>query len=185
MRIISGTCRGKKLTPLAGRDIRPTSDRVRESIFNIIRDHVQGAAVLDLFAGTGALGLEALSRGADHAVFVDASQEACSVVKANCHMCRLSHKATIICQDLTRALPPGIGVKGFDLVFMDPPYGRNLITTLLNLPGFMDVINPGALMIAEHSTLENPFKDISGLDIPDQRKYGKTRITFFKYNFSQ
>jgi 16S rRNA (guanine966-N2)-methyltransferase len=179
MRIISGTCRGKKLSPLPGRDIRPTSDRVRESIFNIIRDSVSGARVLDLFAGTGALGIEALSRGASMTAFVDISPSACRIIQANCDMCRVSDRARVICHDLSVSLPRGLGERPFDLVFLDPPYGRGLIETTLNQPYFNEIITQDTLLVAEHGALETPFSTISGLDIRDQRKYGKTRITFF------
>jgi 16S rRNA (guanine966-N2)-methyltransferase len=179
MRIISGKYRGKKLVTPRGWETRPTSDRVRESIFNIISHRIANARVLDLFAGTGALGLEALSRNAVAATFVDQSREACTVIRRNITLLKFEQRATIIQHDLTRTGPlPWNRQEKFDLVFMDPPYRKGLIDTVLENRGIMDLLADNALVVCEHGLGENPGVNISELDITDQRKYGKTQITF-------
>ncbi|MBI9091484.1 MAG: 16S rRNA (guanine(966)-N(2))-methyltransferase RsmD [Desulfobacterium sp.] len=185
MRIISGTCKGRKLVTPRGLDTRPTSDRVRESVFNIISREVEGARVLDLFAGTGALGMEALSRNAASALFVDKSQDACAIIKENISLCRLEDPATVLCHDITQQVLPAWAVQQkFDLVFMDPPYDRGLIDTVLGSGAFIGLLADHALIIAEQSARENPIQSTSILDIRDQRKYGKTRISFLTLNLS-
>ena len=185
MRIISGSCKGRKLVAPKGWDTRPTSDRVRESVFNIISQEVAGARVLDLFAGTGALGMEALSRNARSALFVDNSQEACAIIKKNISLCRLEESSTVLCHDITQQVLPSWATREkFDLVFLDPPYGRGLIDTVLGSGSFPDILADHALIVAEQSVRENPIQPISTLDIRDQRKYGKTLITFLTLNLS-
>ncbi|MEA2059313.1 MAG: 16S rRNA (guanine(966)-N(2))-methyltransferase RsmD [Thermodesulfobacteriota bacterium] len=182
MRIISGTNKGKKLSSIPGRDIRPTSDRAREAVFNILGQRTIGAQVLDLFAGTGALGLEALSRGAEEVCFIDVSQTACAVIKKNIELCRCHDRATLICQDLTRQVIPfnlDLEKKKFDLIFMDPPYGGHFLKAALTDPGLRQAMGEDTLIIAEHSVKEKGVESISGLDIMDQRKYSRSLITFF------
>lgn len=179
MRIISGKNRGKKLVTPRGWETRPTSDRVRESIFNIISQRIANARVLDMFAGTGALGLEALSRNAKVATFLDNSREACTVIHKNIALLKFEHCTTVIQQDLARTGPLAwTRPEKFDLVFMDPPYRKGLIDAVLENPGFMDLLAGNALVVCEHGIQENPGINISKLDITDQRKYGKTQITF-------
>jgi len=179
MRIISGKCRGRKLAAPTGMATRPTSDRVRESIFNIISRRTEGARVLDLFAGTGALGMEALSRNARSAIFVDKSPEACAIIKKNISLCRFENLSTVLCQDITQRVVPQLpGKNKFNLVFMDPPYQQGLIETIIGSKNFINLLDEDALIIAEHSAMENLSLPISALDISDQRKYGRTRISF-------
>lgn len=180
MRIISGTCKGRRLSTLKGRNIRPTSDRVRESLFNIISWDIQGARVLDLFAGTGALGIEALSRGALLAVFVDTSQNACHLITQNCKRCDLISQSMILRHDLLRGnFPPRIRNDQFDIIFMDPPYDKGLPEKTLLIPDLANCLAPEGRIIVEHSYKEKIPENFSNLDIQDQRKYGKTLITFF------
>jgi 16S rRNA (guanine966-N2)-methyltransferase len=176
MRIISGTCRGRKLVEIQGRAIRPTSDRTREAVFNILGPRVRGARVLDLFAGTGALGIEALSRGADHATFVDIS---CDSIHENLNRCRFEGQATVICCDIIKTFSPA-GLKGppFDLVFIDPPYEKKYIEQTLEKACFLDLLARDSILIAEHSYKENLEIDFSALDIYRQKKYSKTIISF-------
>ncbi|ACN14227.1 putative small methyltransferase [Desulforapulum autotrophicum HRM2] len=183
MRIISGKYRGKKLITPRGLETRPTLDRIRESIFNIISQRIANARVLDLFAGTGALGLEALSRNAGFATFVDNSREACTVINKNIALLQFEHCTTVIQHDLTRAgTLARIRPKKFDLVFMDPPYRKGLIDAVLENSEFIDLLADNALVVCEHGAQENPGINISKLDITDQRKYGKTQITFLTLN---
>ena len=121
MRIISGSARGRTIVAPQGMDTRPTQDYVRESLFNILRADVPGARVLDLFAGSGALGLEALSRGAEHAVFVDSARAAVACVRRNVETLRMDGRCQVLACDW-RAAAQRLAGGGFDLVFIDPPY---------------------------------------------------------------
>jgi len=179
MRIISGACRGRKLVPIQGLDIRPTSDRIRETIFNIIGPRIRQARVLDLFAGTGALGLEALSRGASHAVFMEISETACHTIRQNIDRCRFTAQTTLIRQDLFVSWPhPALASDRFDLIFMDPPYGRNYAVKALDLPDFSDLLSENGIIVAEHDTRETLPPSMGGLDIFREKKYSRTTVSF-------
>ena len=179
MRIISGTCKGRKLTALEGRDIRPTSDRIKETIFNILGPQVKKAKVLDLFAGTGALGLEALSRGASHAVFVDISVAACNMIQHHIDDCRFFEKAGLIRHDIfTGLLPPSVMSHCFDLIFMDPPYDRGYVSNILENQNIFSLLSDGGIVVAEHATKEILPHTLNGLDIFRQKKYSRTTISF-------
>lgn len=181
MRIISGTCRGRKLIPLKGRNIRPTSDRVRESVFNIIGLKVRYAQILDLFAGTGAFGIECLSRGANNAMFVDIAQTSCDIISQNIELCKLSSQSEVFKCDASRSnLPAKIASTQFDLIFMDPPYERGFVEKILENNSLMQCCGVNTLIILEHSLKENIPNNLEKLDIHDQRQYGKTLISFFK-----
>jgi 16S rRNA (guanine966-N2)-methyltransferase len=171
---------GRRLFVPGGRDIRPTSDRVREALFSLIGQDLRGVQVLDLFAGTGALGIEALSRGAERAVFVDHAQRALAVVQRNLEQCGLEGSADVVRHDLRRGLPPRIPSTGtgFGLVFLDPPYGRALADPLLGPLGRTGLLAPGALVVVETDAGEavgNPG-DLARLET---RAYGDTRIHLF------
>lgn len=180
MRIIGGDLKGRKLRPIRGRTIRPTSDRLRESLFNILGDRVTNAMVLDLYAGTGALGIEALSRGARFAVFVDRYRGALSAVAENLRQCGIQDRARVVRWDILRGLscirdhrPP------FTLVFMDPPYEQNLVAPALNHLAESEALASKSLIIVEHSVHE-PVPDSSeNWTFTDQRRYGKTLVSFY------
>lgn len=186
MRIISGTVRGRRLfTPGRGGGIsaiRPTADRVRESLINILADSVVDAVILDLFAGTGALGLEALSRGGSRAVFVDTSSDAIRLVKRNLDICGFSNRATVLRRDLLKGpsflrkiMPAG----GFDLIFVDPPYRRGISVKILRYLGKFDLLSKGGLLVVEEaSDIELP-DEVDGLQKSDRRVYGDTAICFY------
>lgn len=125
MRVIAGAAKGKRLRTLRGAETRPTADRVRQAIFDILGPHLAGARVLDLFAGSGALGIEALSRGAAEAMFVESSREACDVIRGNLEATGLRARALIRRADVSRLLSRE-ALHPFDLVFLDPPYDRGL-----------------------------------------------------------
>ena len=129
MRIISGTARGRKLKEPQGMDTRPTTDKVKESLFNIIQFELEGRRVLDLFAGTGQLGLEALSRGAEHCTFVDQRREAATLVKENVRLCRFESCSRVM-QEESLSFMAACREK-FDLVFLDPPYNGDLLEKYL------------------------------------------------------
>ncbi len=176
MRIISGSCRGRKLFKLQGQQIRPTSDRIREAVFNILGQKVRKARVLDLFAGTGALGIEALSRGAEHTTFIDRN---CDIIHQNLNLCRFEKNATVICCDIVEtSLSESLNRQQFDLVFIDPPYGKGYIEQTLKKESFTDLVNENGIIIAEHSYKESLQIALPGIDIYRQKKYSKTIISF-------
>ncbi|HCY85461.1 MAG TPA: 16S rRNA (guanine(966)-N(2))-methyltransferase RsmD [Desulfobacteraceae bacterium] len=180
MRIISGECRGRKLNPIQGQDIRPTSDRVREALFNIIGPAIRGQRVLDLFAGTGAFGLEALSRGACETVFVEMAKQSCDVIQKNIEMCRMTDKSHLVVHDLVNSpLPEGLGQ--FDLIFMDPPYARGYVGLVLEKPGFTDLMTRDTIIIVEQSARETLVSPPNSLDIYRQKKYSKTFVSFLRF----
>ncbi|MBF0412883.1 MAG: 16S rRNA (guanine(966)-N(2))-methyltransferase RsmD [Desulfamplus sp.] len=195
MRIISGTCRGRRLAALKGINIRPTSDKVRESIFNIIGQTLDGAEVLDLFAGTGAFGIECLSRGASGAVFVDIARDSCSVIRQNIELCGFTNQSVVfqydavklnsaenitLTQSNIKSKQTDILSKQFDLIFADPPYEMGFVAKILKNKAILKSLGSDSLMILEHTLKEKIPDDIEMLDIYDQRQYGKTLISFFK-----
>ena len=179
MRIISGACRGRKLVQIQGTDIRPTSDRVREALFNIIGPGIRGKRVLDMFAGTGALGIEALSRGAESAVFLEAAQSSCNVIKRNIDLCKMADHARIICHDLINASLP-VFHQPFDLIFMDPPYSKGYPGQVLGKSGFFELLAPGAILIVEQSAKESLDYPVNSLDKYLEKKYSRTTLTFLR-----
>ncbi len=182
LRIIGGALKGKKLYSVRDQSIRPTADRLRESIFNILSHRVLETVVLDLFAGTGALGIEALSRGAESALFVDNRKGALSVLKRNIESCKLDQKAEIVKWNIRQNLNCIRSNKpNFNLVFLDPPYNKNLIKpSLFNLYQ-SNSLKDGACIVIEHSLLESIPTDLIAFDLTDQRKYGKTLVSFLNY----
>lgn len=182
MRIIGGTARGLHLSPVGEGDakahLRPTSDRVRESIFNLLINGGYGnpladARVLDVFAGTGALGLESLSRGAAQAVFVENGAAALAILKRNIGLMRAEDRSEILRRD---ALKPGVNPgAAFDVIFLDPPYGKQMgEAALAALAGWLA---PEALVVWEENTAPTPP---AGFDPLDQRKYGDTIVTLLQ-----
>ena len=176
MRIIAGTHRGQRIAAPTGRDTRPTSDRVRESAFNLIGP-VDDADVLDLFAGSGAMGLEALSRGAESATFVESDRDACRTINRNLDKLDLSG-AKVLCQDALTALRADARAgRRYDLVLVDPPYRRfsSLQNALIQyLP---EVLEPGGLLIVETAASDEPELPLPKLK---SRRYGAARLTLFE-----
>ena len=182
MRIIGGVLKGKRLISFRGNKIRPTADRLRESIFNILSFRVKGTVVLDLFSGTGALGIEALSRGADFAVFIDKYKSAISLIEHNVRLCSLEQKTKIIKWDITNNLRCIKNFRPvFKLVFMDPPYSENVLAQTLKNLHTSDSLVKGATIVIEHTCLEPIFPEHIEFTMSDQRKYGKTLVSFLNY----
>jgi len=184
MRIVGGTARGLTLAPVGAGDaaahLRPTSDRVREAIFNLLTNgrHARplaGLRVLDLFAGTGALGLEALSRGAAHATFVDTGRAAQALVARNIALMRVRDQTALRPLDVT-ALPLNDGA-AFDLVFVDPPYGKGLGGPALSRARAGRWLAPDAMIVWEEAA---PPDVPPGFDLLDQRRYGSTTVTLLR-----
>lgn len=144
MRVITGLARGRKLKTPTGYDVRPTADQVKESMFNILMNDVEGRRVLDLFAGTGQLGIEAISRGAREVVFVDSSPESVKIVKDNLSLC--GFEAAVLRTDALRYLD---NCGKFDLIFLDPPYDSELYEQVLDKVNSIDLLNDGGIIVAE------------------------------------
>jgi 16S rRNA (guanine966-N2)-methyltransferase len=185
LRIIAGELKGRKLRSVRGTKTRPTAERIREAIFNILAFQIQESTVLDLFAGTGAFGIEALSRGAESVVFVDVDNDSISVLQENIRSFSLESPTKILRWDLTRNLNClGSLRSAFNLIFMDPPYNKNMIEpTLYNLHSSQSMEN-GARIVVEHSYLEPVLKSQLPFEISDQRRYGKTLVSFLNYKES-
>lgn len=181
MRIIGGKFKKKKLISVQGLNTRPTSDRLRETLFNIISHRVLDAAVLDLFAGTGAFGIEALSRGASTAFFVERHPEAVTVIKKNIAACSFEKSSGVSRWDVSKNLNCLKGKGPFGLVFMDPPYEKGLIPVALNHLKKSLSLKEQAILIAEHSVSEEIDSLPEGFSITDQRVYGKTTVSFLVY----
>jgi len=159
MRIISGTARGRKLFTLDGNDVRPTTDLVKESMFNIIQFDIEGRRVLDLFGGTGQLGIEALSRGADSAVFVDSSKESINIIKKNINHAGFSDRSGVVQADF-RSFLSDRHKNRFGLIFLDPPYGGEVLNEALSSITQFDILQPGGIIVCE-SARNDKICDIS------------------------
>nr|WP_314278524.1 16S rRNA (guanine(966)-N(2))-methyltransferase RsmD [uncultured Peptostreptococcus sp.] len=179
MRVISGSARGLKLNTPSDDKIRPTTDRVKESMFNIIQDLVYDSQVLDLFAGSGALGIEALSRGANRVVFSDKSPDSIKIVKSNIEKVKLSNKSLVLNYDFKRCLSKmGSENQKFDLVFVDPPYYKGLFEEVLATIRDNDILNKDGVVILEHDA-NTKIGHVDGLEVYKEKKYGITMLTFY------
>ena len=179
MRVISGTARGMKLTAPRGRNTRPTSDRVREALFNLIGGAVPGSRVLDLFAGTGALAIEALSRGATDAVLVDHSHQAIQAIRENLN--KTSFSASAVVRRLK--LPAGLSQLRdgpFDLIFVDPPYQTDLLEKTLTCIDRLNLVTDHGLVIAEHDAKQEILSRFMNFQRLTTRSYGDTSLTIFE-----
>ncbi len=192
MRIISGLVRGRKLnTPRSNfSGIRPTTDRAREALFNILGNRPYDARVLDLFAGTGALGLEAFSRGAKQVVFVEKQRQAIQLIKKNCALCANGVKKTqakdlvIIQHDLSRGVtfkhPLWNSQTSFDIIFLDPPYNKNIAEKTLQNLDTSSLLNTRTLVVAEENSGNTLPEFFSRLLLSDKRRYGETGFWFYE-----
>lgn len=181
MKIIGGELKGRRIAMPRGVDIRPTSDKVRESLFNIIRERVEGAAVLDLFAGSGSLGLEALSRGALNAVFVDIQKKCADAVRRNCRDLAIpGERFKAYHSDAFASLKKldDSNIR-FDLVFLDPPYYINMVKKALISICNHDILNPSSLVISEHFKKDLVPDEEGGLKKVKEAKYGDTVLSFY------
>ncbi len=181
MRIIAGTARSLPLKAVEGADTRPTTDRIKETLFNIIAPEVPDAVVLDLFAGSGAIGLEALSRGAKRAVFVDHSRKAAAVIRENIHFTGFDDQCEVRCLDFLAALKALTEKERFDLVFLDPPYGKGLAACALSALSESDLCEDEALVIVEESMDFHPEELASdGFEIVREKKYKNNQHIFLR-----
>jgi 16S rRNA (guanine966-N2)-methyltransferase len=180
MRVIAGEHRGRRLVAVPGKGTRPTTDKVKESIFNMIGPYFSGGWALDLYAGTGGLGIEALSRGVERAVFVELDAKAFSVVKQNVAACRLDERAELYRTDAARALK-ALSKRGvvFDLVFLDPPYAQQKIAEEVAVMQELKLLAPDAWIVAEHDAAVTLPGRIGRCVIDRSATYGETAITLY------
>ena len=181
MRIITGKARGLKLTTPKNMDVRPTSDRVKESLFNIIGTKIVGTHVLDLFAGTGNLGLEAWSRGAAKIVFIDESQASLQLVRSNIAKAKAEKETTVIKGNAVKVIAD-LAARGerFDFIFCDPPYNKGLPAQIIEQVAKYDIVAPGGYLVVEHSQHEILPELPLKLEIIRSEKYGETLISFLR-----
>lgn len=188
MRIVAGRFKGRRLEAPGGRELRPTSDRARESIFNVIthgladwEGTLDGASVVDLFAGTGALGLEALSRGARHATFVDSTGAALAVVKKNAAHLGVWRETTLLKLDATRLAPPPLAAQApCAVAFLDAPYGKELTAPALAGAARQGWLADGGMAVVEVGA-DEPLLTGPGFRQLDERAYGAARVVFLQY----
>lgn len=176
MRIITGSKRGKKLITLEGEQVRPTTDRVKESLFNILQFQLEGRRFLDLFAGSGQIGLEALSRGAALAVFVDASKDSIRVVEKNVQSTGLGDRSKVVTSDFQSYLR-GCRER-FDIAFLDPPYRMGLLEKAL--PLVAERMNPGGVILCEHPKDETLPESAGDFLQHKSYRYGKIMLTAYR-----
>ena len=181
LRIISGSLKGRSLKTLNGNNTRPTADRVKESLFNIIHSRLPGSTVLDLFAGTGNLGLEAISRGSNIAVFVEKDRKALAVLRDNCKALGCTENTVVMPMDVLRAIKC-LQDKGFvfDIVFMDPPYDRDFELPVIMALSESRIVRGDGIIIVEHMTTDDQPDTAGDFTRFDTRRYGNTSISFYR-----
>ncbi len=186
MRIISGKARGTKLYTLDGTATRPTLDRVKESLFNIIQNDIEDSTVLDLFSGSGAIGLEFLSRGAKRAVLCDNSKDAIKIIKQNVQKTHFEEIAEIYNMEFTK-LVERLQNQKFDIIYIDPPYATDFIKISLEKIIEYKLVNENTKIIVETDDETRILNQIEKMDveITDKRKYGRATIIFLKYRKTQ
>lgn len=181
MRVISGAHRGRRLKSLEGDNTRPTTDKVKESIFNMIGPYFQGGNVLDLFAGSGGLGIEALSRGMDHVYFIDRHPGAIRVIKENIGLIRAENQATVLKKDANRALEDFSHQNiQFDLVFLDPPYAKQEIESQLEKMEALQLLSDDATIVCEVDKKVSLKEEIGSLTQVRRSEYGITAVVIYK-----
>ena len=178
MRVITGKARGVVLKTPEGMQTRPTTDRVKEALFSIIQFDVPGCKVLDLFGGTGQLGIEALSRGAKSAVLVDASDAACKLIRENLKRTKLENDAKVVRSDYLEYLRRCR--ETFDIIFLDPPYAEVFLENSLNCITEIDILQTNGIIVTERPLEKELSLDIPGYTRSKDYKYGNTLITLYR-----
>ena len=181
MRVIGGTYRGRSLRAAAGLAIRPTSDRLRETLFNILAPWIQGSRFLDICAGSGAIGIEALSRGASKVTFIERSRRACTVIAANLNALAVDRDATIVTGDAGAVLKkleqePAL----FDVVFFDPPYASEIYSQVMNKLGSSSLLSPEAIVVVEHRVKNLPSPNYGKLRMFREVKQGESALALYE-----
>ena len=178
MRVITGKARGIVLKTPEGMQTRPTAERVKEALFSIIQFDIPGARVLDLFGGTGQLGIEALSRGAKHAVFVDAGEDACRLIRENLRRTKLENDSRVVRCDYLEYLKRC--TDRFDIILLDPPYAEIFLENSLKMITEIDILQSGGIIITERPLGKDLPWDFSGFTRSRDYKYGKTLLTVYR-----
>ena len=178
MRVITGTARGTRLSTPEGLQTRPTTDRVKEAMFSIIQFEIEGRRVLDLFAGTGQLGIEALSRGARSAVFVDNRAAAAKLVQENLKKTGLEKRARVITSDYAAYL--SAAREQFDLIFLDPPYAESALENALKRIATIDIVSDSGIIVCERSLGKELPPLLPGFERSRDYRYGKTVLTLYR-----
>jgi 16S rRNA (guanine(966)-N(2))-methyltransferase RsmD len=179
MRVIAGKCKGRRLIAPKGKHVRPALDQVKEAVFNILFD-INDLDVLDLFAGSGSIGIEALSRGASSATFVEKDSAAYRSITENLEKCNLQDQATVWKLHVSVAIKKlDKNDTKFDLIFVDPPYLKDLVNPTLEQLASSSLLKDKSIVVIEHHPKE-PIADIPGMTLTETRKYGQTLITFMK-----
>lgn len=177
MRVITGTARGKRLQELPGMDTRPTTDRVKEGLFNVIQFQIPGQRVLDLFAGTGQLGIECLSRGAVWCDFVDASEKAAAVVRGNVRTCGMEGRSAVHRTDFERFLHSSR--EPYGLIFLDPPYQTGLLERALAHIAEIDIVSGNGIIVCE-SPVEEKLPELPApYEKGREYRYGRIKLTLY------
>jgi len=177
MRVITGICRGMRLRSLDGLATRPTAERVKEGMFSAIQFEIEGRKVLDLFSGTGQLGIEALSRGASHAVFVDASKESVQVIRENLQKTGLNQVSTLLQSEAIAYLDRCR--EKFGIIFLDPPYQSGMLNSALKKISEIDILSESGIIICEYA-MDQPPKVPEGLELSRTYRYGKTGVALLR-----
>ena len=178
MRVITGKARGVQLKTPEGMQTRPTADRVKEALFSIINFDIPGAKVLDLFGGTGQLGIEALSRGADKAVFIDAREDACRIIRENLRRTKLEAQASVVRSDYQDYLKRC--KEKFDIILLDPPYAEVFLENALKCITEIDILQSGGIIIAERPLGKELPYEFEGYTRSKDYKYGNTLLTLYR-----
>ena len=178
MRVISGSARGRKLLCAEGQDVRPTLDRVKESVFNMIAFDLHDACVLDLFSGSGSLGIEALSRGAAHCTFVDNKEISVAITKKNIENTHFQNLSSVFLSDSIDFINKTD--KLFDIIFIDPPYESDLYFMALDKIRQKGLLTENGLIVLEHDIELTPHFNTDGFEIVKDKKYGRVKILIMK-----
>ncbi len=186
MRVVGGNAKGRTLKAPKGWTVRPTAARVKESLFNILPRDLSGLRLLDLFAGTGNVTIEALSRGAEGAVLVDASPQSGRAIRENLRRLGLGDRAHVLIMPTERALRH-MARKGesFDLIFVDPPYGQRLVERTLKIIAQGSILNDAGVLVVEHGLRDEIAERIGKLVMRDRRRYGDSMLSFFEWQLAE
>ena len=178
MRVITGSARGRRLKELEGMETRPTTDRVKEGLFNVLQFDIEGRKVLDLFAGTGQLGIECLSRGAASAVFVDRRPDAAALTRENLKLCDLTDRSRVVAGDSMEFLKAAR--EKYDLIFLDPPYASDLLKKAMETIPAIDIVTENGIIVCENGSttgwpeVEPPYR------LQKEYRYGKVRTALYR-----
>lgn len=183
MRVISGTAKGHKLKCIEGINTRPTQDRVKESVFNILMNYIKDSNILDLFSGTGNLAIESLSRGARFAIMVDKNPLCKKIIEENLEHTKLQDKGQVLCQDVLDAIRKLKDKYKFDIIFMDPPYSKGNILPTLNEIFNSDILSTNGIIVIEREK-KDEIEDSTNYKVVREQVYGNTVVSFLKsHNF--